>query len=182
MTIQIPDMLQYDGMKDFHIVGLDKVWPFRPEAYGLQPHDRFTACYRGYFCQYEVRNQQLWLKELCIWLEDTLVPVEWSGTWTKPDMLGCSKCRGVELSVPYTGKMLICREFVHKNHYYAGWERPIDYRQTFELELHEGRVIEVTDYSHMMEEVRGLTELGEREQELFADDLFTAYHKKWVYY
>lgn len=63
MTAQIGDKYKYQK-KEYTIVALSSSIPFKPEDFGLEPHFSCTACYRGYWCEYAIEDEELLLKNL----------------------------------------------------------------------------------------------------------------------
>ena len=65
MTAQIKDKLILEDGK-YHIIASSSQIPFDPKDYGLFPMSCCTACYRGYWCEYVVKEENLYLDKLYI--------------------------------------------------------------------------------------------------------------------
>ena len=65
MTAQIPDMYRYQG-RNHEIIAISNPIDFNPEDYGFRPVAPHTACWRGYFCQYDIRDDQLFLSKFWV--------------------------------------------------------------------------------------------------------------------
>ena len=65
MTAQIGDKYKYQK-QEFTIVALSSRMLFDPKDFGLEPNSRSTACWRGYWCEYDITDEELLLKNfLC---------------------------------------------------------------------------------------------------------------------
>jgi hypothetical protein len=69
MTTQIPDTVVYEN-RDFSIADVNGSGLFTPDEVGLSVQMMSTACYRGYYCQYTVRDNLLYLTKLTVCLSD----------------------------------------------------------------------------------------------------------------
>ena len=63
MTAQISDCYKYKGKK-YDLVAISESIGFKPSNYGLHPQGIMTSCWRGYWCDYEIKNKALKLKVL----------------------------------------------------------------------------------------------------------------------
>lgn len=73
MTAQIPDTYTYDG-KEYNIVAMSSHIGFNPKDYGLEPQASSTACWRGYWCEYAIKNGRLVLERLFLFNADDNYP------------------------------------------------------------------------------------------------------------
>ena len=73
MTAQIGDIYKYNK-KEFNIVALSSAMLFDPNNFGMEPHASSTACYRGYWCEYSIENDVLYLKDLYIFNREDKYP------------------------------------------------------------------------------------------------------------
>ena len=62
MTAQASDQVIYRD-QGFMLCAFSNSEPFNPSAHGYRPVMASTACYRGYVCEYEVRNSSLQLRD-----------------------------------------------------------------------------------------------------------------------
>lgn len=67
MTAQILDIVIFNGTT-YGVGAFEGIDLFNPANVGLDPVAWTTACYRGFHCIYEVRDQSLWLTTLYIGL------------------------------------------------------------------------------------------------------------------
>ncbi len=74
MTAQIPDLVIYRD-QEYSIVGMKGSGLPDPSEFGLSPGMMSTACYRGYYCNYTVRDDHLILTHLVVQSADDHYPV-----------------------------------------------------------------------------------------------------------
>lgn len=65
MTKQIVDQIIYEGERHLPLSISGKGLP-HPRDFGLNPFTISTACWRGFYCQYTVRDNRLWLTHLVV--------------------------------------------------------------------------------------------------------------------
>lgn len=73
MTAQIGDIYKYQK-KEFTVVALSSVMLFDPKNYGMEPHASSTACWRGYWCEYAIEDDELLLNDLYLYNSDDKYP------------------------------------------------------------------------------------------------------------
>src|SRR5262245_49494675 len=147
MTAQISDKLRY-GHKEFSLVGVRGSGLFSPKEHGMEPHGSSSACWRGYVCRYGVTRDTLLLKALYINLRRTFGLVKPKGkvmdeasppllngvSRTRPDSDDFdSHYRNVNLPIPFTGGLLIARDFVRELYVHMGFHPAWKYREVHEL-------------------------------------------------
>ena len=168
MTAQIGDIFKYQK-KEYTVVALSNGQLFDPKNYGLEAHARCTACYRGYWCEYGVDDESLMLRDFYMFNLDgnypplngiQIAPQEFEecqcyvgeNKWEKSTMpahLGHQVYRNVNLLLPYTGKILLGRDFMGEYYIHMGFQRGWAYRRLIELEFDEGLLLESHDVSHI---------------------------------
>ncbi len=60
MTVQIMDVVTHEKA-DYHLLYAAGDGLFQPELCGIKDYDLHTACWRGFFCRYEVSDDRLLL-------------------------------------------------------------------------------------------------------------------------
>lgn len=174
MTAQIGDIYQYHN-KNYTIVALSSGILFDPKNFGLEPHARFTACWRGYWCEYAIIDDELVLKDLYIFNLDEKYPsfngvevsppefeeyerysgnVKKSEKVTLPAHFGHRVYRDVNLHIPYTGKILLGDGFMKEYCINMGFQRSWAYKELIELIFEEGLLLDCNDLSHIAEAQR----------------------------
>src|SRR5262249_28106356 len=124
---------------------------FDPAEHGMKPVGISTACWRGFVCAYRVEDQALILDNLSVHLAGSA-----------PDLFGIRPNQfeaGVnyeDLShkVPYTGGLLIAREFIKELYVHMGFHPAWKYREVHELVFENGTLIQQADRSDEMAELR----------------------------
>ena len=118
MTIQIGDLCRRgkQGEPPFQILALSPPAPFHPREYGLEAHMESTACRRGFWCEYGILNEKLLLQALHLYNQENQYPALHGIGAVPPDGTdsrdGFYIYRGLELPLPYTGKMLAGGRFL----------------------------------------------------------------------
>ena len=182
MTMQIRDSLSYLGT-DYVFGGVenDDQMP-QITDYGVIPVTFSSACWRGYFLKYEI-SDHIVISDIMLKTKGNNYPVINNVSavpYNKHPYEGfIFTYQNVDLTFPYTGKMLICRndrEDVRfdscmeqlfeesanqpKNyHLYFRRDRYINiqfYSEVLELEFFEGKLINVRDMSEQCELLRQL--------------------------
>ncbi len=59
---------------EYRIIALSKSMNFNPENYGIIPKGIDTSCFRGYWCNYCIKNENLFLKNLNVNCKDDIYP------------------------------------------------------------------------------------------------------------
>jgi len=191
MTAQISDIIFYSN-NQYSIVALEKELPFHPKNYGLEPQPVSTACYRGYYCEYSLIENQLVLSKLNIGLKEDKPAIngiqpqkgkhfETSGFWEYNDL---------NIPIDYSGGMVIGSQLILEFYIHMGFQRPHSFKEVFELIIDKGKLIECIDHSKRMEEIRDM--IGKKRQSKdtsaishddvsrFVEDSFSlSYEKKW---
>ncbi|MFN2363043.1 MAG: hypothetical protein ABR596_02005, partial [Halarsenatibacteraceae bacterium] len=76
MTAQNPEEIRYLET-DYTILAIENKWPFHPEDHGFKPIGPHTALHRGYQSLYLIKDDQLFLHNLDIYLQED--PPVWQG-------------------------------------------------------------------------------------------------------
>lgn len=169
MTAQISDKYKYQK-KEYTIVALSSAIHFDPKNWGLEPHTSSTACYRGYWCEYAVEDEELLLKNLYLFNIDDKYPSfngvevsppefkEYEGYMgngkkrkkvIRPAHFGHRVYKNVNLSIPYTGKILLGDGFMREYYIHMGFQQAWAYEKLIELVFEEGVLLECNDLSHI---------------------------------
>lgn len=169
MTAQIEDIYNYDN-NDYRILALSSAVLFKPQDYGMEPQGCCTACWRGYWCEYDVYDYELILKNLYFHNEDDDYPplngvevsppefIEVEGRrglrkkrekFTIPAHYGHRVYKDVNLPIPYTGKILLGDGFIREYYIHMGFQRAWAYEKLIELVFEEGILLECNDYSYI---------------------------------
>ena len=155
MTAQIGDIYKY-RKNEFTIVALSNALHFNPKEYGLEPHVRSTACWRGYWCEYNITDDGLFLQNLYLFNSEgnypplngiEVSPQEFkeydcynfkkkkSEKVTRPLYMGHRVYKNVNMLIPYTGKILLGDGFLQEYYIHMGFQRGWAYQKLIELVL-----------------------------------------------
>lgn len=165
MTAQISHTLFYRGEQYAIVAGRGSI-RFRPDDYGLHPTMLSTACWDGYWCDYEVADGALILKNLYVYVGDGAYPpingvevheveleeVEVWGpggrrTEQVPRNMGARSYYDVGLPVEVTGKITIGRGFDDRFYRHMGYQVPYAFERVYELSFDHGGLVGETDMS-----------------------------------
>ncbi|MGV8124982.1 MAG: hypothetical protein AB2L14_34980 [Candidatus Xenobiia bacterium LiM19] len=179
MTAQIHDSFNYRG-ECYNIASINGNGFFDPEAHGLKPVACVSSCWRGYMATYEVIDGSLCLVALYIGLsfEETKelplilgkkpreAPLLEYELWN-PDR-ECYEITKEENwyvivdelrhPVPFSGGLLICRDFVETLYEHMGFHPAYCYREVHELIFDSGKLAGESDRSAEMAEYRAAVE------------------------
>lgn len=163
MTAQVPDTCIYRG-EEYSLCAFSDGEPFEPKAHGYRPVGTSTACYRGYACQYEVREDQLFLRKLYINHQESNLPA--SAKKAPPVLNGVvpqpakSRIGGgwefhdIGMPILYTGGLVLGAGFIRALYVHMGFHPAWKYERVHELVFEEGILDSAIDLSARMAEIR----------------------------
>ena len=155
MTAQFSDPVKYRG-QSYSIAGKNGPGLFDPTEHGMKPVGRCSACWRGFVCTYSVEGQRLLLDRLAICL-DGPAPILF-GVQPKPEEgdlpLFDAVYEELRHPVPYTGGLLLARDFIQELYVHMGFHPAWKYREVHELVFREGELGQQTDRSEEIAEFR----------------------------
>jgi hypothetical protein len=154
MTAQIMDSFDYKGAS-YDLVGCDGTGLVHPEMFGMRPSMIHTGCYRGYFARYAFEEDNLFLKEMTVGPVFTLIFFQrrWKTiqgalpTLGQGGAEGAAVYSGLSLPVPFTGRLLLARDFAREHYVHMGFQKPSAYETLVLLKLQGGKVTEARDLS-----------------------------------
>ncbi|MFN6463887.1 MAG: hypothetical protein RMZ41_019035 [Nostoc sp. DedVER02] len=167
MTGQISDQLIYKS-QIFCIAGVDGVGLFEPTQHGFSPQlGSTTACWRGYYCTYQVIKETLCLKELIISLSLKEKLMIKHGRGRARDFIGVFPyLRDTLLDHPsaiyddlnylveFTGSLLVANNFINNLYVHLGFQAAYKYEEVHELIFESGYLMQSIDRSQEMAEIR----------------------------
>jgi len=163
MTAQVQDSLHYLGQQHV-LAAFSEGEPFSPIDAGYQPVMASTACWRGYMCDYEVKDGLLYLRELWVNHQPGEEPTVRRGQ--PPDLNGVKAARSdksfvsdwqfsdVGLPIAYTGGLVIGRDFLRELYVHMGFHPAWKYQHVHELVFEQGRLVEARDVGPEMARLR----------------------------
>ena len=173
MTAQISDEYRYED-KVYSVVAMSNPIGFDPKDYGLEPQASCTACWRGYWCEYAIKNGRIVLEKLLIHnAEDnypefngvSALPLEYEDAecWTfgedKPKIESFPKNFGhrtyeTNMEINYTGKIVLGDDFIQDYYIHMGFQRPWAYKILKEFDFVDGKLTDIVDHSKVAKELR----------------------------
>ena len=164
MTAQMHDQFILEG-KTYSIVGIKGDELFDPKRLGLTPVGTCTACWRGYVCEYGIRDERLVLETLQMSLytiqDKKYVPEpgpEINGVWpTEPEgeyTVFNTLYQDLGLEIAFTGGMLLGEGFIRELYVHMGFHPAWKYETVFEIVFTGGKVDEIRDVSEQIDELR----------------------------
>lgn len=160
MTAQIPDALWIDGDR-FDLCEIRGEGIFNPADHGIITGAPDTANWRGFICGYSVTDGQLVLDDLDLWSE----PSNWDHTRRQiAQVLGSGVSFDDDLHrvgamhlahpVPFTGCLVVGRDFLEGLYVHMGVQEAQSYRHVLELTFDNGRLLSSSDRSREMAKIR----------------------------
>lgn len=156
MTAQISDVFEYQ-QRCLSIAGISEGSLFEPEAFGLDLGSNCSACWRGYQAVFALSDNRLVLDKLHVWLNDPQHPPTIHGVaGESPGKVGIFNWRYDPLRCPlnYTGGVLLATGFISELYVHMGFHPAWKFREVHELIFKAGELIEASDRSEKMAEIR----------------------------
>lgn len=152
MTSQISDTFLYKR-KEFDLIGHEGGELFSPKEIGMEPEMITTACWRGYFATYAIIRSKLVLQELTIHERNGNYPPI-GGVQPEKDEYEAIY-RSLNLSVTFTGKLRLARNFIEEFYIHMGFQKPSAYKTVLDFAIENGKVVDMKDRSAELEAMRG---------------------------
>lgn len=174
MTAQIGDHYFWNN-QEYTVVALSAPMNFKPQNSGLDPQIRCTACWRGYWCEYNITDDGLFLQNLYMNNSEGNYP-DLNGVSVSPvsyhevirldlkrktetiaqaeDYMGHRKYEDIMMRIPYTGKILVGRKFLSRYYIHMGFHRSWAYEELREFVFENGYLKGTLDHSDMAQKIR----------------------------
>lgn len=173
MSAQIEDVFRVND-QDYKLIAMSALIPFVPQDYGLNPQYRSTACWRGYWCEYNINLSSLFLQNLYMYNSENHYP-DINGVSVSPqtyhevigysykngprkllreDHSGHRKYENVNLRIPFTGRILVGDRFIQEYYIHMGFQRSWAYEVLKEFVFEQGNLKETNDYSEIAKIIR----------------------------
>ena len=161
MTAQVGDSFKYKT-RDYKIVAISNPLEFNPKDYGITPEPRCTACWAGYWCEYEISDKGIVLENFYVNSTDDYYP-EINGVLPLSDdknprdkfrYMGHHLYKGVNIKMSYTGKIVVGKDFMQEYYIHMGYQRAWAYKELKEFVFEDGSLLDIIDHSAMAEELR----------------------------
>ena len=161
MTAQIGDTFRYKK-SEYNIVAISNPLEFNPQQYGITPKACCSGCWAGYWCEYEISDKGIVLTNLYINSKDSNYP-EINGvrplsadkkTKEQFTYMGHHKYKGINIKIPYTGKIVVGKDFLQQYYIHMGYQRAWSYETLREFIFDGGSIVDVVDHSDMAKMLR----------------------------
>ena len=162
MTAQLSDYIKL-GEIEYQILETTDYNMFRPESLGLKPTHRSTICWRGFWCGYEIRDDELLLSELNINNEGDVYPVingiealppstikrvfNGGKVITDYSNFGHHKYENLMMPVCFSGKLLLGAERMKNWGNSGGIDKYWKYKVLKTMDFQDGKIVNVSDES-----------------------------------
>ncbi len=161
MTAQVSDFVRFLD-EDYHVAGVSGDGLFDPAAYGIKPRMISTACSRGYYCHYAVKDDRFTLDMLHIGLIEGEAerakrgdgPLVFGVAPRYDHIAHCFEYASLAAPIAYTGGLLIGGDFIWDLYVHMGFHPYWKFRRVIELIFDHGRLVETLDRSQAAEEFR----------------------------
>ncbi|GBU29038.1 hypothetical protein R84B8_02600 [Treponema sp. R8-4-B8] len=132
---------------------------------GIKPIASSTACWRGFVATYAINRGNLVLKKLYTnngkGNDIPLINNKSPERATQKVLADCYKntlvdftYKNVNLFIPYTGSILITRNFIRERYVHMGFQSPFSYEIVIQLTFKDGKFISSKDLSDIAKSVR----------------------------
>ena len=145
MTAQIHDTVLFND-ESCWLIGVSGGELINPLLFGMVPKIISTACYRGYYTTYEVKDNNLFLQEISIKEQNKNYSLIFG---TEPKMLEINLATYLSLNVKFsfTGSIRIASDFIPEFHIHMGFQKPTAFNKVLDIKILEGEILEVEDRS-----------------------------------
>lgn len=161
MTAQVGDRFKYQEC-DYTIIALSDPIHFEPADYGITPEAVCSACWRGFWCEYDISNEGIILRDFYVNSKDDHYP-EINGVLP---VIGAKKTRehfrymghhlykDVNIKMNYTGKILVGKDFMKEYYLHMGFQRAWAYKVLTEFVFEDGCLLDMLDHSETAAAIR----------------------------
>jgi hypothetical protein len=139
--------------KEYRLAGKKGVGLFDPRQFGIQPETVSTACYRGYWCHYSCRNDELVLVELSVDARSPLPPLAGIEPRTHEVLKVSHEYRPLELRVLFSGGLVLVANLAFRGDANVTPSPPA-HLDVVEARFDNGRLLTIRDCSAAMAAVR----------------------------
>lgn len=154
MTAQITDIYRFRNT-DWSMLGISGTGLFEPDQVGIRPTMMSTACYRGYFCTYDVTETGLFLSNLVVRAEDDAsYPAITGIAPCHYNIFGAAEYRLADFQVRFDGGLLLGSDFIDDEYVHMGFQKPHAYRNVREFVFDAGKLRGDIDHSALFVQVR----------------------------
>ncbi|MFW9954459.1 MAG: hypothetical protein ACFFD3_07895 [Candidatus Thorarchaeota archaeon] len=145
------DEFKYEG-EVYFLIGRDGEGFYEPSDFGMKAYSTCTACWRGYIMYYDCVDGELLLNAMKINVND---PKPINGVQPEPiEDLFKFGYQGLRLKTHFTGSIMLAKDFIPEMYVHMGFQRAIAFRKVIDLQIQDGSILVVKDFSEEMERRR----------------------------
>ena len=174
MTAQVGSIYNYKD-EEYSVVAQEGYIHFNPLDYGLHPTMRCTACWSGYWCEYDIKDDGIYLKNLFVHCEDdnyhdingvsAILEMEDYTVFEnrrrkvvepRAKHMGHHVYPNLDIKIEFTGtkKILAGKDFLFEYYIHMGYQMFYSYKTLTEFIFKDGDLIEVNDCSDIAAKTR----------------------------
>jgi len=131
---------------------------FRISSLGINPKKTNTANILGYVATFCVDDNCLYLENLLTNTENNLIDetpiINNRQAVVVNDLFGKFYYDNIQLLLPYTGSLLISKDFIHSMYVHMGWQLTDCYETILQLTFHNGKLTSFLDLSDFVSSIR----------------------------
>jgi len=156
MTAQIHDNIVWDG-SEYRIIAealQDDMVLLHPAQCGMNPVMMHTGCYHGYYSDFIVMNDKLYLNELNVRDGQKHYPMI---NGNKPEYCkekNTARYAGLQLPIVVTGTLRIGKDFIRKRYVHMGFQEALSFRVVIDLMFEDGNLRSVQNRSRDVSRMR----------------------------
>ena len=192
MSSQVKDKYLINNT-DFRRIATDKEISISPSDYGLIPKSLDTAHLKGFWCDFELTDEGIYLENLYIHTENELYPAINGINISPPEyetvyrfdiingrmsdkqypvqvdkLLGYKVYEHLHIPVDYSGNMLLGKNFYY-NIYFDDVHYFFKYKKVLDFQITRGKIIKRNDISSLSKAFNEQVKLLKREYDCFED-------------
>jgi len=154
MTAQISDKVIFED-DSYSLLSVKPRLNVSPLDFGIKPGWACTACWRGYWCNYFISEDGIFLKDLYVNSANGEYPlINGVKPRAKDESMGHKAYIGINIPILYTGTVRIGRGFIRKYYVHMGFQSDWKYEEVKDLVFKDGKLVDVIDRSKDMEKAR----------------------------
>ena len=186
MTAQVEDSILIDN-DSFSIVAISRPIKFKPQKYGMTPFGACTGCRRGFWCDYQLTKEGIFLEALHIYSLNKKHP-KINGvlpTTNEGEDEDFCEYKDLHLRIRYTGKILVGNGFLDEFYVHMGFQQPWAFECLKELVFRNGvlkktvdRSVEAAREREMLREESRADREWDENPDRFIRDCFSLDYKK----
>ena len=156
MSGQIDDTISWEN-SDFSIIKTKNNLPFNPSEHGITPSDISSDCVRGFWCNFSIAGNELFIENLYIHSKNNHYPAI-CGTLplTKNETFDDDyrTYSNLHLKLDYTDRVLVGKDFLPEHYIHTWTQKPWAYKNIFELVFTNGQLVKAIDHSKIVTDIR----------------------------